>query len=421
MANKCSGCISPVLLPDFWLRFLLAFVVSLPVSQLASASVYREPLNQSVDHFKLISTVEYTASRGDEHRQYRHQSEPWFTVERIAIDSERTRYRLWTDDLGFMGMYADPEYSYLSEINYFLTDKRYMSEIDEDLLYLQKVNNASLASLKGRAVSDVGKSWTHRLDLSMFEHYSLPKELKFTIKSIAVPTKYLGDLIAVRVISDEFLVKAGTQGDGFGYVRCKTASVYLFDPNVSYGSGQEIYASATVFVAVTKMDDMTQQYRYEFGTYKTDANGVAVDLEGLDFNFEDFVRDIKLSPYPIKVEQRAGLPYWAQSEIVNAAQIASAASAILCEQSMVNPVASRYLAAARVYSFQKECSLLSCGNRTVCQALRQDVAAIEPMNICGDDGVFLAGWWLLGAAAAIAIPLAVVVCHDCDKPKSPSK
>ncbi|MCD4830658.1 MAG: hypothetical protein K8R02_02490 [Anaerohalosphaeraceae bacterium] len=420
MANKGSGHnVGIFLLPDFWLHLLLAFVVAFPTAQLASAHTekYQEPIDQNVDHFRLISTVEYTAERGNENRQYRHQAEPWFTVERTPENAEQTRYKVWTESLQFMGIYDDPEYNYLSEINYLLTDKRYMSEVDDDLIHLQKMNNEAIRSLNGRAVNDIGKTWTHRFDLGIFDHYSLPKELKFTIKSIKVPTKYLGDLIAVRAISDEFLIKAATQADGYGYVRCKTASVYLFDPNVPYGSGEEVYVSATVFVAATKMDDMTQQYRYEFGTYKTDANEAAVDLEGLDFNLEDFVREIKLIPYPIEVKEWAGLPYWAQSEIVNAAQIASACSAVVCEQSLVNPVASRYLAAARVYAYQDECALISCGRRSVCQALRQDVAAINPMNICGEDSKFLAGWLLWGAA--IAIPLAI--CHDCDKPKSPCK
>lgn len=407
------------ILPDFWLRLLLGLIVAFPMSQLSYAQKYQVSADQSVDHFKLVSTVEYIAERGKESRQYRHQSEPWFTVERSDGNSVQGRYRVFTNDLRFMNNNTPEGLVNPGQIDYSLTDKRYMSGVDDDLIHLQKINNEAIRSLNGKAVNDIGKTWTHRFNLKIFNHYSLPDELKFSITSLKVPTKHLGNLIAVRAISDEFLVKAAAQSDGYGYVRCKTASVYLFDPNVPYGSSEEVYVSATVFVAATKMDDMDQQYRYEFGTYKTDANGTPVDLEGLDFNFEDFVRKIKLSPYPIEVKQPSGLPFWAQSEVVNAAQIASACSAVVCEQSMVNPVSSRYLAAARVYGLQGECCLISCGRRTVCQALKQDVAAITPMNICGEDSGFLAGWWLVGAAAAVAIPLAV--CHNCDKPKSPCK
>jgi len=390
-----------VIQQDLWFRVLLVVMVSLPWSQIANAQ--QEQLSADrTEYFKLVSTVEYIAKRGSESKQYRHQAEPWFTVNRREVSPAENSYHIRTEDLMFMGAYQEPEYDYLSEINYKLTDKRYITELDSDLVHLQEMNNEAVGSLQNKAVHKVGKKWTHRFDLTIFDHYSLPDEIKFTVKSVKVPTDELGDLIAVQAISDHFLVKAAKQGDGYGYVKCQVASVYLFDPYVMEGNAEELYVVANVFTAATKMDDMTQQYRYEFGTYKTDYNEVAIDLSGLGEEYEDIMREIDLIPEPIEVKDWAGLPYWAQSEIVNAAQLASACSAIACEQSVVNPASNVFLAAARVYSYQGECALVSCGRRSVCQALRQDVDAITPLDICGDDG-FLVPWWWAAAAAVVAL------------------
>jgi hypothetical protein len=107
-----------------------------------------------------------------------------------------------------------------------------------------------------------------------------------------------------------------------------------------------VQLSATKFMAATKMDGMTQRYCYEFGTYKTDINNTPIDLNGLDYVFEGFTQKIELTTEPLEVNQPTEMPFWARSEIVNAAQIASTCSAVTCEQTIVNLVASIYLAAA---------------------------------------------------------------------------
>jgi hypothetical protein len=398
----------------FWLQFLLAVVICLPSGQRVYAQ--RQRLSeQRTDYFKLISTVEYTAKRGNESRQYRYQAEPWFLVTTIPQTGRQNHYHLITNDLKFRDANLQQEYQYAGEINYDLTEKRLMTGVDPDLMHLQKMNNECIKTINGKAPKEVGKTWTCRFNLGIFNHYSLPKELKFTVTSIKVPTNKLGDFIAVRAISDPFLVKAAAQTEGYGFVKCKIASVYLFDPNV-YGTNEEdVYASAMVFLAATKMDGMTQQYRYEFGTYKTDANAASADMNGLGFELEGFVREIRLIPQPIEVDKPCGLPMWAKSEIVNAAQLASTCAAVACEQDIVNPVASIYLAAARTYQLQDECLLIPAPcERSVCQALRYDVEEIYPMDICGGKPLPL---WPF-----VAIPLAFATYHHHhDHDKSPYK
>ncbi len=399
---------------DFWLRFLLAVIISLPGGQIVYAQ-QQKLSQQRTDYFKLVSTVEYIAKRGNESRQYRHQAEPWFMVTTVPQTSVQRHYHLITNDLQFRDANLQPKYEYAGEINYDLTEKRLMAGVDSDLIHLQTMNNECIKTINGTAPGKVGKTWTCRFNLGTFNHYSLPDEFKFTVTSIKVPTDKLGDFIAVRAISDPFLVKAAAQIEGYDFVKCKIASVYLFDPCTYATSEEEAYVSAMVFLAATKMDGMTQQYRYEFGTYKTDANAASADMNGLGFELEDFVREIRLIPQPIEVDKPCGLPMWAKSEIVNAAQLASTCAAVACEQDVVNPVASIYLAAARVYQFQQECLLLTepC-ERSVCQALRYDVEEIYPMDICGGKPLPL---WPFAA-----IPLAFIHSHHGhDHDKSPYK
>jgi hypothetical protein len=416
MKNKTATKDLVFLQPDFWLRFLLAVIVSFPAGQIVYAQQIQQVQNarQNIDYFHLISTVEYTAKQDKEKRQYRHQMESCFAVTSWPTSARQKHYRVSTDQLKMKNDYVYKEYKDISQINYDLTDQRYMTAVDTDLQYLKKMNNQCIDTLKDKDIKGPNKTWTCRFNLGIFNHYSLPDELKFTVSSIKVPTKKLGDLVAVRAISDPFMVKVVGQVENYGYVKCQVASVYLFNPYVLDRNGEDLYVSTTAFVASTKMDDMTQEYRYEFGTYKTDVNGTPVDINGLDYVFEGFVKKIKLTPQPIEVNKPTGMPFWAKSEIVNAAQLASTCSAVACEQTIVNPVSSIYLAAARIYQLQDDHLLIPATiDRTVCQASRADVKAIYPMNICGRP---LGG----GALWIAAVVVPVVTYHHDHHDKSPS-
>jgi hypothetical protein len=251
--------------PDFWLRFLLAVIVTLPAGQIVHAQQIQNS-GQRTDYFHLISTVEYTAKEDKEKKQYRHQAEACFAVTSWQTSAAQKHYRISTDQLKLKNGYVYKEYKDISQINYDLTEQRYMTAVDDDLQHLKIMNNECVDTLKDKDIKGTGKTWTCRFDLRKFEHYSLPAELKFTVSSIKVPTKKLGDLVAVRAISDPFMVKAVGQVEDYGYVKCQVASVYLFNPYVLDRNGEDLYVSATAFVATTKMDDVSQEYRYEFGT-----------------------------------------------------------------------------------------------------------------------------------------------------------
>ena len=387
---------------DFRLFLLLAVIISLLAGQIVYAQQGKLS-EQRTDYFKLISTVEYTAQRGSESRQYRHQAEPWFIVTTIPQADGQRHYHLITSDLRFQNEQSQQKYENADEINYELKEKRFMTGVDADLSALQKMNNECIRTIRGEAPKEVGKTWTCRFNLGILNHNSLPNELKFTVTSIKVPTDKLGELVAVRAISDPFLVKAAAQAGGYGFVKCRIACVYLFGPRE-----EDVYVSAMVFLADTKMDDMTQQYRYEFGTYKTDANAGAIDMNGLGLDLEGFVKKIQLTPQPVEVKNPCCPPFWVQSEIANAAQLASACAAVACEQNMVNPVSNIYLAAARVYHLQQEYLLVPTpSERRVCQGLKGDVRGIHSMNICGEREFPL---WPLAA-----IPLAFTTYHHHDK------
>jgi hypothetical protein len=247
MKNKTTIKDLIFLQPEFWLCFLLAVIISFPAGQIVHAQQIQQTQNvqQKVDYFHLVSTVEYTAKQGNEKRQYRHQMEPWFAVTSWQTSNKQKHYRISTDGLKMKNGYVYKEYNNISQINYDLTDQRYITAVDNDLQHLKKMNNQCIDTLKDKDIKGPNKTWTCRFNLSIFNHYSLPDELKFTVSSIKVPTKKLGDLVAVRAISDPFMVKVVGQIENYGYVKCQVASVYLFNPYVLDRNGEDLYVSAT--------------------------------------------------------------------------------------------------------------------------------------------------------------------------------
>lgn len=391
---------------DFWLRFWLAVAISLPAAEISYAQ-QQNIAQQKTNYFKLVSTVEYKAKRDGESREYRNQQEPLFIATTIPEAKEKTSYHLITTDYQF-----DPnvqlKYKNSGEMTYNLADKRIMSDADIDLTHVQLMNNECIKEIDGKAPNEVGKTWIKRFNLGIFHHYSLPNELRFTITSMKVKTANLGDLVAVRAISDAFLVKVAAIKGGYGFVKCRTGAVYLFRPLPEQAVGDDIYLSAMVFVASTNIDDMDQSYRYEFGTYKTDDKGKAVDMNGLDKekDFQNFVREIQLTPKVLEVNNPCCPPQWVQSEIGSAAQIVTTCAAVACEQTIVNPVSNIFMATARTYQLQQQYVLASMPfERTVCHALKENVAELSQMNICGEH------FPLWPIAPAIAIPLAFLHCH----------
>ncbi len=306
----------------FYLMMTLSVVLLLLFGKVGLAA-----RSESVQHFKMLSTVEYTGKG-----QFRHEDETLFTVRKQPLDDNKVQYSVSPRDLSFV---VDRKTRRLSLSS---RDKR-------DLALLETVNNQCVKSLKKVTRENIGKTWKQSFNLSPLGK-SLPDELKFTLTAIRVETKASGEMIAVRALSEPFVVKAAKKGGGTGSIKSKVGAVYLFDPEI-----EDIYLSVSVFEATTKINGSKEKLRHEVATYRCDAAGEPVDLGGLGKKFEKFAQKVGLTRKPLKVKESALLPQWAQSQGLKAAQVASICAATACEGAF-NPVFTISISAARTVAGQ---------------------------------------------------------------------
>jgi hypothetical protein len=202
-----------------------------------------------------------------------------------------------------------------------------------------------------------------------------------------------GEMIAVRALSEPFVIRATNANGAKEDVRAKTNAVYLFDSKM-----EDIYMSISVFEAETKSKE---KLRHEVATYKTDATGKSVDLSGLGSEFEKLVRKVGLTTKTIKVTKESPLPQWAQYDGLGAAQVANICAATACEGAP-NPVATIYIPAARTVALQSLGKIATVGKiSAISTALATKVTGIAGMKIAAAPAL-MGGMGGLGAAGAVA-------------------
>lgn len=317
---------------------------------------------ESVQHYKMISSVEYTGGG-----QFRNQVETLFTVRKEALSDDKVLYLLSGSNLApKLAQVSSPiEFSFVLDRN-----TRHLSSVGgEDMTFWARVNNESIKSLKKVTKDNVGKTWKQSINLSSLGG-SLPGELKFTLTAMELNTDVFGEIIAVRALSEPFFVKSGNSS-----LRSKINAVYLFDPKI-----EEIYLSISVF-ETTKDANGKKTLRHEVATYRTNAAGVSVDLNGLGPKFEKFVRKVGLSNKSVKIEKESPLPQWAKSEGLAAAQVANICAAMACEGAL-NPVVTVCIPSARIVAMQSLGQISSIGAfETVAGSLGKGVTGIGTMKI----------------------------------------
>lgn len=395
-SNKTKGILNK---RDFCLMMALSVMLLLLPG---TTGLARE--TESVQHYKMISSVEYTDGG-----QFRNQIETLFTVRKKTLSDDKVLYLL-------SGSNLEPNLTQVSSpIEFsFVLDKntRYLSSVDEDLAFWARINNESVRSLEKVTKDNVGKTWKQSINLSSFGD-SLPGELNFTLTAIELKTDVFGEMIAVRALSEPFFVKAGVSS-----LRSRINTGYLFDPKI-----EEIYLSVSVFEA-TKDVDGKKTLRHEVATYRTDATGASVNLSGLGPKFEKFVREVGLSGKSVKIVKKSPLPQWAQSEGLAAAQVANICAAMACEGAL-NPVVTVCIPSARMVAMQSLGEISSVGafatTKTVAGSLGKSVTGIGTMKIAVAPA--WAGWGLgtanTVAAGAAAGGLAIALSHSSRSPSTP--
>lgn len=373
----------------FWskLAFCLAVWLSLILSPLFSKAVLAAE-TESLQHYKMVSTVEYTGKG-----QFRNQAETIFTVRKQPLPDNKVQHFISANnfDLAGEGLNSEQQSNDLS----FIIDRetRQLSGVDENLSLWAKINDECVKSLRKVTKKNIGKTWKQSFNLSSLGG-SLPNELKFTVTAIQTKTKVFDEMIAVRALSEPFVVKAAKKKGGLGPVQSRINAVYLFDPEI-----EDIYVSISVFEATTNINGSKEKLRREVVTYRTDVMGEPVDFSGLGKNFEKFVRKVGLKRKSLKVDKASPLPQWALSEGLHAAQLTNMYAAMACEGAF-NPVVTVCIPAARVVEMQCFGGLVSAGEQgSVSALLAKSIPGMGAMNVAVAPAFMGVG---LGTAGAVA-------------------
>lgn len=320
--------------------FCLAMILSV-VFLLLFGGVGLAVESDSTQYFKMLSTVEYS---GD--GQFRNQVETVFMVKKQLLGGDKVQYFFSSADFDLAGDGLNLDKSSSGGLSFVVDRKtKRISKSGETLGLLEYVNNECVKYLDRRTSENVGKSWRQSFELP-FLGKSFPAKLNFTLKAIQVETNVYGELIAVRALSDPFVIKAAKEGGGSGSVRSRINAVYVFDPEI-----EDVYLSISVFEATANINSPREKLRHEVATYKTNAAGESVDLSGLGKKFEVFVRELRLAKKNFKIVKESPLPQWAQYEGLNAAQVGNICAAIACEGAP-NPVVTVCIPVARTVAMQ---------------------------------------------------------------------
>jgi hypothetical protein len=306
---------------------LMAVLVLLTCANTSASAV-----DESVQHYKMISTVEYVGQG-----QFRNQVEELFTVRAKELLNDKVLYFISAKDL-------------FKEMS-FVVDRgaRYLSQVSENSALWAQLNNDCVKSLEKVTNANIGKTWKQTFNLSSVGE-PLPAELKFTLTAILVENEILGKMIAVRALSEPFFVKFPK-----GTATSRINTIYLFDTGM-----KEIFLSVSVIESTTTMNGFVEILHHNIATCKTGAAGEPVDLKGLGKEFEKLVEKVGVTE-DLKVVKATTLPQWAKTGGLPVAQAANICSALACEGAL-NPVVTISMPTAKIIELQGENSELQTVN-----------------------------------------------------------
>jgi len=122
---------------------------------------------KSVQHYKMISTVEYVGQG-----QFRNQVEGLFTVREKALSNDKVQYSISAKDL-----FKEPS---------FVVDRdaQRLLQTGEDSAFWAQLNNHCVKSLKKVTRANIGKTWKQTFNLSSVGK-SLPASLRLISSNTA--------------------------------------------------------------------------------------------------------------------------------------------------------------------------------------------------------------------------------------------
>lgn len=397
----------------FWSR--QAFVLMMSVGVVLSLFLAKAGLakgNETTQHFKMVSSVEYTGQG-----QFKNRVELLFTLRKQALSDskkrsllsrvkspftkkqslsdEKMQYFLSTDGFDLVGgNLSAAQQSSSNELSFVIDRKtRAFSAKSEGLALFEKLNNRYVRSLKKVSKENIGQTWKQSFDVSFLSSF-LPSEMKFTVTAISLETKVFGEMIAVRALSEPFAFKTTKKDGQIGFVQSKIGAVYVFDSEI-----EDIYLSISVFEARANINGFKEKLRREVASYMTDAAGLSVDLSGLGEKFGEFVKKVGLTNKDLKVVKQARLPQWARLAGLRTARVADMCAAMACE-GVFNPVVTVCIPSSRLVfmqGFGRFASAAELG--TVSSTLAKSVSAVGSMKIAVAPAFMGMGLGTVGAIA----------------------
>ncbi len=325
-------------------------------------------------HYKMISSIEYSGKG-----QFKNRTESLFTVGKEPLSDNKVQYSIWTDDAGSDAGSDSLGFGRVS----FVLDwaNREIVTSNGNLSFFQTIHNHCAQSLENVTAANIGKTWKQSFDLSFLDA-SLPSELKLTVTAVDLKTDVLGDMIAVRALSEPFTFETTGIEDKTGKVNCKVNSVYLFDPSV-----EQIYMSISVFEATTNVNGFKERVRHELATYMTDSAAIPVDFTGLGKKFEKLVRKVGLTNKDMKVTKPTSLPRWVRRDALRVIGLADTCAALACEGAP-NPVVSVCIPAGRMVAMQGLGHIAGSSQLgTIATSLAKDIGPIGSMKIAVAPGI----------------------------------
>lgn len=328
--------------------------------------------NENVQHYKMLSSVEYSGKG-----QFKNQVESLFTARKQFLSDDNIRYFISSKDFDLIeGNLITAQQPSPKEISFVINERtRHISGSSKDLEFLEKINNHCVGSLTKVTKDNIGKTWQQSFSMPFLDHL-LAGEVTFTLTAIQLKTKAFGPMVAVRALSEPFVVKAATANGTAGNIKSTIGAVYLFDPEF-----KDVYLSISVYEASTDINGSKEKLRHEVATYKTDVAGKSVDLSGLGKDFEKLVTKIGLTRETLKVVKESPLPQWAQYEGLTAGQVSHICAATACEGAL-NPVAMVCIPVARTVALQSRGALYTADRiGAVSRALASRVSGIGTLKI----------------------------------------
>ncbi|OHB61538.1 MAG: hypothetical protein A2167_02875 [Planctomycetes bacterium RBG_13_46_10] len=297
----------------FTLIMLLSFIFVTMFGTLSMASQ-----GKNIQHYKLLSILEYSGEN-----QFKSEFEINCTIKRFALSDDKIQYVISTNNqTEAASSQKAGEQCSLNDLSFIVDNKtRILSTTDTGLAFLEKVANECSKTLTAVTRDNIAKTWQQRFNFSSIDN-SLPRQLRFTLTAIPVQTETLGELIAVRALSEPFAVV-----NGAGPVPCRANCVYVFDREL-----KEIYLGISVFKAATNIRGFKEVLQHSVATRKADEEGNPIDLStlGTNKNFENLVSKVGVTS-TLNVVQNGPLPQWAAEDAVKAAQVANISAATSCE------------------------------------------------------------------------------------------